>query len=182
MERKVTLLYCMDRYGRCVLEYVSGGDGWRETMPQVVVGLFTSYRDGHEALRALQALGLTRDHGHLYLAGKCGAVPTFIGDASDVDWGVQECAEYAAHGEHLGVAGAANRYSPDTGYSGLTADTAGPASIDTPTRTLLVVEDLRGLRPAATCAVLYDYGAVAVKDPAGHWRFSPHRKVCRSQE
>lgn len=47
---------------------------------------------------------------------------------------------------------------------------------------LVVIEDASGLRPAATCEVLYEYGAVAVKDAAGHWRFSPHRKVCRSQE
>jgi hypothetical protein len=151
-------------------------------MPQVIVGLFTSYRDGHEALRALQALGLARDHGHLYQASKHDAVSTFLGDPSDADRGAQECAEYAAHGEHLGVAGETYRFGSETGYSWRTGDTAGPASIDTPTRTLLVVEDMRGLRPAATCAVLYDYGAVAVKDPAGHWRFSPHRKVCRSQQ
>jgi hypothetical protein len=39
-------------------------------MPQVIVGLFSSYRDAHEALRALQLLGLARDDGPLYLTGQ----------------------------------------------------------------------------------------------------------------
>jgi hypothetical protein len=151
-------------------------------MPQVIVGLFNSYRDGDEALRALQAQGLARDHGHLYQAGRRDAVSTIVGNSSDVDWGIQEYAEYAAHGEHLGVAGTANRCSPEAEYSCAAANTAGPESIDIPTRTLLIIEDISGLRPAVTCEVLYEYGAVAVKDPTGHWRFSPYRKVCRRQE
>ncbi|TDN70241.1 hypothetical protein [Paraburkholderia sp. BL10I2N1] len=104
---------------------------------------------------------------------------TFIEDGSGTDWGGPECAEYAAHGEHLGVAGSANRCrSSEKGYS----LSAAEPSAETPMRTLLVVEDIRELRPAATCEVLYEYGAVAVKDPTGHWRFSPYRGVCRSQE
>ncbi|MBC8739923.1 hypothetical protein F6X40_24780 [Paraburkholderia sp. UCT31] len=91
----------------------------------------------------------------------------------------QEYAEYAAHGERLGLAGSAIRYSSADERNSL-PDT-GPG-IETPTRTLLVVGDMRGLRAAAVREVLYDFGAVAVKDPTGHWRFSPYRKVCRSQE
>jgi hypothetical protein len=35
-------------------------------MLQVLVGLFTSNRDSEDALQALQALGLSPEHGHLY--------------------------------------------------------------------------------------------------------------------
>jgi len=149
-------------------------------MPQVIVALFGSYHDGHEALRALQALGLSRDHGHLYQAGKRAAAPCIPVDTPELDWRVHESAEYAAHGERPGAG--ANRYKPETGELGLSADTAGPRSIDATTRTLLIIDDTSGLRAAAACGVLYDYGAVAIKDAAGHWRFSPHRRVCRSQE
>jgi hypothetical protein len=149
-------------------------------MAQVIVALFDSYHDGDEALRALQALGLSLDHGHLYQAGKrAPATPLPVG-TPELDWRVHESAEYAAHGERLGAG--ANRYNPETEDLGLSVDTAAPVNVDTTSRTLLVIEDTSGLRPAAACGVLYDYGAVAVKDAAGHWRFSPHRKVCRSQE
>jgi hypothetical protein len=149
-------------------------------MAQVIVALFGSYHDGDEALRALQALGLSMDHGHLYQAGKCAPATPVPVNTPELDWRLHESAEYAAHGERPGAG--ANRYNPETEDLGLTADTAGPASIDARARTLLVIEDTTGLRPAAACEVLYDYGALAVKDAAGHWRFSPHRKVCRSQE
>jgi hypothetical protein len=146
-------------------------------MQQVIVALFGSYHDAHDALRALQALGLRRDHGHLYQAGNRAAVPAIPVDSPELDWRVHESAEYAAHGERPGAG--ANRYKPETGDLGLSADTAAPVSVDTTSRTLLVIEDTTGLRPATACEVLYDYGALAVKDAAGHWRFSPHRKVCR---
>jgi hypothetical protein len=149
-------------------------------MAQVIVALFGSYHDGDEALRALQALGLSMDHGHLYQAGKCAPATPVPVNTPELDWRLHESAEYAAHGERPGAG--ANRYNPETEDLGLTADTAGPPSIDARARTLLVIEDTTGLRPAAACEVLYDYGALAVKDAAGHWRFSPHRKVCRSQE
>jgi hypothetical protein len=149
-------------------------------MPQLIVALFDSYNDGHEALRALQALGLSRDHGHLYQAGKRSAAPSIPVDTPELDWRVHESAEYAAHGERPGAG--ANRYKPETGDLGLSADTAGRPSIDATTRTLLIIGDTSGLRAAAACGMLYDYGAVAIKDAAGHWRFSPHRRVCRSQE
>ncbi|QIE22907.1 hypothetical protein SBC2_09200 [Caballeronia sp. SBC2] len=39
-------------------------------MLQVLIGLFTSYRDGDDALQALQALGLNPGNGHLYQESK----------------------------------------------------------------------------------------------------------------
>jgi len=149
-------------------------------MPQVIVALFGSYHDGDEALRALRALGLSLDHGHLYQTGKCAPATPVPVNTPELDWRLHESAEYAAHGERPGAG--ANRYKAETGDSDLSADTAASVSVDTTSRTLLVIEDTTGLRPAAACAVLYDYGALAVKDAAGHWRFSPNRKVCRSQE
>ncbi|WP_233849644.1 hypothetical protein [Paraburkholderia sp. HD33-4] len=149
-------------------------------MPQVIVALFGSYHDGDEALRALRAFGLSLDHGHLYRSGKrTPATPVSV-NTPELDWRLHEFAEYAAHGERPGAG--ANRYNPETADLDLSADTAAPVSVDTISRTLLVIEDTTGLRPAAVCEVLYDYGALAVKDAAGHWRFSPNRKVCRSQE
>ena len=45
-------------------------------MNQVIVGVFASYRDGHEALRALQLAGLKRDDAHLYRAGHADTMPS----------------------------------------------------------------------------------------------------------
>jgi hypothetical protein len=149
-------------------------------MPQVIVALFGSYHDGDEALRALQALGLSLDRGHLYEAGKRAPAPPVPVNTPELDWRLHESAEYAAHGER--PCAGANRYNPETEDFGLSADTAAHVGVDTASRTLLIIEDITGLRPATACEVLYDYGALAVKDAAGHWRFSPHRKVCRSQE
>jgi hypothetical protein len=98
----------------------------------------------------------------------------------DETFRAEERAEYAAHGEYLSVCGASNRFGAGPGYPQPTG-TVVPANADLSMRTLLIV-DLGDLRPAAGTAVLYDYGAVAVKDASGHWRFSPYRNVCRSQE
>jgi hypothetical protein len=151
-------------------------------MPQVLVGLFTSYRDGDDALRALQALGLTPVNGHLFQEEKRDPVSHLHPEPFEPDLHSEERAEYAAHGEYLGVSGAANRYSAGTGCAAPGTDTTTPASSNAATRTLLVIGDILGLRPATACEVLFDYGAVAVKDPSGHWRFSPRRDVCRRQE
>lgn len=147
-------------------------------MPQFIVGLFTSYRDGHEALRALQALGLARDHGFLYMATKGSEGAKFIADAPVADRHLQECAEYAVHGEHMGVAGVGNQYCSEPGFSWPTASSTAASNIDSPTRTLLVVEELPRMQSAATCEVLYNFGAVAVKDAVGHWHVSPYRRGC----
>ena len=68
-------------------------------MNQVIVGVFGSWRDGHEALRALQLAGLRRDDAHLYRAGR-GEVDNnaLLPTAHDED-----SAEYVAHGEHQGA-------------------------------------------------------------------------------
>jgi hypothetical protein len=124
-------------------------------------------------------MGLSPDHGHLYQTERREAHSTSAEEALVADLRAQEYAEYAAHSERLGLAGSAIRYSSADRRDSLPA--TGP-DIETPTRTLLVVEDIRGLRATAAREVLYDFGAVAVKDPTGHWRFSPYGKVCRSQE
>jgi hypothetical protein len=151
-------------------------------MLKVLIGLFTSYRDGDDALRALQALGLNPESGHLYQESKREPSSHLYSETADPYLHLEERAECAAHGEYLNVSGAANRYSAESDHGQLPTDAASPASGSATARTLLVIEDIGGLRPATACGVLYDYGAVAVKDPSGHWRFSPHRNVCRSQE
>jgi hypothetical protein len=151
-------------------------------MPQVLIGLFTSYRDGDDAFQALQALGLNPGSGRLYEESKREPGSLLDSETAGPDSLAEERAEYAGHGEYLNVSGAANRYSAEKDRVDFTTDAASGASGDTRTRTLLVIEDVGCLRPATACAVLYDCGAVAVKDPSGHWRFSPHRNVCRSQE
>jgi hypothetical protein len=151
-------------------------------MPQVLIGLFTSYRDGDDALAALQALGLNPGNGHLYQENKREPVLRLQAESTAPDLHLEERAEYAAHGEYLNVCGAANRYSAESDLVERPTDAATPVSGDATARTLLVIENIDGLRPATACGVLYDYGAVAVKDLSGHWRFSPHRNVCRSQE
>jgi hypothetical protein len=146
-------------------------------MSQVLIGLFKSYRDGDEAFQALRALGLAPCHGHLYQEGKHDPAPSLRPEMLESDSHGEERAEYAAHGEYLSICGGANRFTggghagPAPGVHGVTGDA--------PVRTLLTIEDIGGLRPATACEVLYDYGAVAVKDTSGHWRFSPRRNVCR---
>ena len=154
-------------------------------MPQVIVGLFSSYREAHEALRALQLSGLGRDEGHLYRTGRHDADARFVeGDAPlEVEPWAPDSAEYVAHGEHQGVLGTANRFRELGIGSSVFADKdVDPSSNDASARTLLVVNETSALKLTIVCEVLYEHGAVAVKDPNGHWRFSPHRKVCRSQE
>jgi len=154
-------------------------------MPQVVVGLFSSYRDAHEALRALQLLGLCRDDGHLYGTGQRDADARFVeGDARlEVELRAADSAEYVAHGEHQGTVGTANRFRGlGIGSPVFVDKDVDPSSNEATARTLLVVNESIALKLTIVVEVLYEHGAVAVKDPNCHWRFSPHRKVCRSQE
>jgi hypothetical protein len=146
-------------------------------MLQVLVGLFTSNRDGEDALHELQALGLSPENGHLYQENRHDPGPPLRFESPPPDLHSEERAEYAAHGEYLDVSGAANRYSAETDCAAPGTDGGSPASSSATQRTLLVIEDIGGLRPATACAVLFDHGAVAVKYPSGHWRFSPHRDV-----
>jgi hypothetical protein len=143
-------------------------------MNQVIVGVFGSYRDGHEALRALQLAGLRRDDAHLYRAGRGEIdIDALLPPAHDED-----DAEYAAHGEHQGVI-ARNRFVPDEPIRE-TPPASPPAETEaTPQRTLLVIRLTDEIRPGAVCDVLHEHGAIAVKDPGGHWRFSPFRKPAR---
>jgi hypothetical protein len=63
------------------------------------------------------------------------------------------------------------------------ADTdVDPASNDASARTLLVVNAPTATKLTAVCEVLYEHGAMAVKDANGRWRFSPYRRVGPSQE
>jgi hypothetical protein len=153
-------------------------------MPQVIVGLFSSYRDAHEALRALQLLGLGRDNGHLYRTGQRDVEVRFAeGEAPrEVEPPTPDSAEYAAHGEHQGVVGTTNRFR-SSGIDSPVADKGvEPASNEASARALLVVNAPTALKLTTVCEVLYEHGARAVKDANGHWRFSPYRRVCPSQE
>jgi hypothetical protein len=145
-------------------------------MNQVIVGVFASYRDGHEALRALQLAGLSRDDAHLYRAGRTGADP----DGTEALFpppgkpGEDE-AEYAAHGEHQGVTGARNRFAAAQARLPERARASEADNAACRERTLLVIRITTDIKPGAIGEVLHEHGAVAVKDAAGHWRFSPYR-------
>jgi hypothetical protein len=154
-------------------------------MAQVIVGLFSSYRDAHEALRALQLSGLGRDDGHLYRTVQRDADARFVeGEAPlEVEPRAPDSVEYVAHGEHQGVMDTANRFRGlGIGPPAFADKDVDPSSNDACARTLLVVNETDGLKLTIVVEVLYEHGAVAVKDPNGHWRFSPYRRVCRSQE
>jgi hypothetical protein len=140
-------------------------------MLQVLVGLFTSNRDGEDALQAMQALGLSPENGHLYQENRHDPGPPLRSESPPPDLHSEERAEYAAHGEYLDVSGAVNRYIAETDCAAPDTDGGSPASSSPTQRTLLVIEDIGSLRPATACGVLFDHGAVAVKDPSGHWRF-----------
>lgn len=142
-------------------------------MNQVIVGVFASYRDGHEALRALQLAGLRRDDAHLYQAGRSETdIDALLPPAHDED-----DAEYVAHGEHQGVIGARNRFVPHEPSPPQQAQRSQTSDDPTPQRTLLVIRMTDDIKPGAVCEVLHEHGAIAVKDPGGHWRFSPFRNA-----
>ena len=140
-------------------------------MNQVIVGVFETYRDGHEALRALQLGGLSRDDAHLYRAGRGQPdIDALLPPAHDED-----DAEYVAHGEHQGVIGARNRFVPHEPMPPR-APVSHAADDGTQQRTLLVIRMTDDIKPGAMSEVLHEHGALAVKDASGHWRFSPFRK------
>ncbi|OXC74867.1 hypothetical protein [Caballeronia sordidicola] len=154
-------------------------------MSQVIVGLFSSYRDAHEALRALQLLGLGRDDSHLYRTGQRESDARLAETDGPLEEGMQgpDSAEYVAHGEHQGVVGTNNRFRG----SGIDSPVATDKDVDrtsnaTSARTLLVVNETTAPKLTTVREVLDEHGALAVKDPTGHRRFSPYRRVCRSQE
>jgi hypothetical protein len=148
-------------------------------MPQAIVGLFSSYRDAHDALRALQLAGLGRDDGHLYRTGQRDADVRFAeGEAPlEVEPRASDSAEYVAHGEHQGVVGTTNRFRGLGIDSPVCADKdVAPSSNDASARAVLVVNAPTALKLTTVCEALYEHGAKAVKHPNGHWRFSPYRR------
>jgi hypothetical protein len=143
-------------------------------MNQVIVGVFGSYRDGHEALRALQFAGLRRDDAHLYTAGRGEVdIEALRPPAHDEDE-----AEYVAHGEHQGVI-ARNRFVPEPGLDAPLPGSSGASDAASPQRTLLVIRMTGDIKAAAIGEVLHEHGAIAIKDASGHWRFSPYRNAAR---
>jgi hypothetical protein len=144
-------------------------------MSQVIVGMFACYRDGHDALRALQNAGLKRDDAHLYRTDNASVesdhFPPFMHDEDD--------AEYIAHGEHQGVICTRNRYAPERPAQDRVS--AAYARDDGARhRTLLVIRVTDEIKPNSIGDVLHEHGALAVKDAAGHWHFSPFRKTVRA--
>ncbi|BAN25652.1 putative uncharacterized protein [Caballeronia insecticola] len=138
------------------------------------MGVFSSYRDGHEALRALQLAGLRRDDAHLYRAGRGEVdIDALLPPVHDED-----DAEYAAHGEHQGVI-ARNRFTPSEPLREPSPATDVADNDATPQRTLLVIRMTDDIKPGAVGDMLHEHGAIAVKDASGHWRFSPFRNPSR---
>lgn len=143
-------------------------------MNQVIVGVFGSYRDGHEALRALQLAGMRRDDAHLYQARR-GEVDI------DMPWQPahdEDEAEYVAHGEHQGVI-ARNHFVPDEPLPKHMPSPSTEADAALLQRTLLVIRITGAIKPAAIGELMHEHGAIAVKDASGHWRFSPYRNAAR---
>jgi hypothetical protein len=146
-------------------------------MNQVIVGVFASYRDGHDALRALQDAGLNRDDAHLYRAAKGNGDIDF--DAFPPPAHDEDDAEYVAHGEHQGVC-SRNRFVPAEPIRRPEPTQTAPAADDAAReRTLLVIKMTDDIKPSAISEVLHEHGAIAVKDASGHWRFSPFRNAAR---
>src|SRR5579863_3053708 len=140
----------------------------------VIVALFSSYVEADEALRDLQARGLGSDDGQLYAR----AVPRRT-DARRVgplpEMRARDRAEYVAHGEHLGVVSGARRFSGPN-WQLATPDFAGQLHAHLGERTLLVAKLADTILPDVAIAVMCDHGALAVKDAAGHWHFSLHKR------
>jgi hypothetical protein len=145
-------------------------------MNQVIVGVFGSCRDGHEALRALQLAGLRRDDAHLYqaLRGEVD-IDTPWHSAHDEDE-----AEYIAHGEHQGVI-ARNHFVPDEPLRRPAPSPSTPTEADAALlqRTLLVIRVTDAIKAGVIGEMMHEHGAIAVKDASGHWRFSPYRNAAR---
>ncbi|KND54847.1 hypothetical protein BPUN_3745 [Candidatus Paraburkholderia kirkii] len=136
--------------------------------------MFGSYRDGHEALRALQLAGLRRDDAHLYMAGRGETdIDALLPPAHDEDG-----AEYVAHGEHQGVI-ARNRFVPDEPIRAPALGSHAASDDATPQRTLLVIRMTDDIKATAVGEMLHEHGAIAVKDASGRWRFLPFKNAAR---
>lgn len=139
-------------------------------MAQVIMGIFSSYRDAHDALRALQLEGLGRDDAQLYV----GHGPQVHRLGPPLPAGAEvarsDGAEYAAHGEHQGTVAPTAR-SPSRPEAGKKRE---PPLADVRVRTLLVIKAATALKLSAVREVLHAYGASAVRDPNGKWHFSPY--------
>jgi len=85
-------------------------------------------------------------------------------------------AEYAAHGEHLGVVSGARRLSGPSPQLATPDFAAVPLNANPRERTLLVARLVDSLPCDVAITVMRDHGALAVKDTAGHWHFSFHRR------
>lgn len=82
-------------------------------------------------------------------------------------------AEYAAHGEHLGVVSGARRFSGPNWQ--LASPDFAAGQLHANERTLLVTKLVDPIPHDVVIAVMCDHGALAVKDTAGRWHFSLHK-------
>jgi hypothetical protein len=123
-------------------------------------------------------LGITPANGHLYEESEHDAASRLHPETPDPDLHSQERAEYGARGGYLDTPGAAKRYGAETGCATRGTGGASPMCGSATARTLLVIDHICGPRLATACEVLFDRGAVAVKDPSGHWRVSPRQNFC----
>ncbi len=141
----------------------------------VIVGLFSSYGDADEALRDFQARGLRCDDGQLYArAGHGRTGSDRVGPLPEMR--ARDRAEYAAHGEHLGVVSGARRFSGPNWQLATPDLAAGQLQANPKERTLLVVKLADTMPHDVAIAVMCDHRALAVKDAAGHWHFSFHKR------
>ena len=85
-------------------------------------------------------------------------------------------AEYAAHGEHLGVVSGARRFSGPNWQLATPDFAAGQLHANFRERTLLVAKLVDTMPHDVAIAVMCDHGALAVKDTAGRWHFSFHKR------
>ena len=85
-------------------------------------------------------------------------------------------AEYAAHGEHLGVVSGARRFSGPNWQLATPDFAAGEPHANPRERTLLVAKLADMMLHDVAIAAMCDHGALAVKDAAGHWHFSLHKR------
>jgi hypothetical protein len=80
-------------------------------------------------------------------------------------------AEYAAHGEHLGVVSGARRFSGPNWQLATVDFATGQLHANERERTLLVAKLADTMPDDVAIDVMCDHGALAVKDTAGRWRF-----------
>lgn len=74
-------------------------------------------------------------------------------------------AEYAVHGEHLGVVASANR-EVDVFAAPVATQSDMPLA-DARVPTLLVVDETTSIRLSVARDILHEHGTIAVKDPSG---------------